>query len=108
MFGNFNLEQTNRTVTGVEYRLQDEARYTSANNDQRVIIDTALGRAYINSDSCFTGVPESVWNAAFQGEPSPKQFLEEKIGTDITDDSIKELQSLLDDLITAEFKSKKQ
>lgn len=106
MFGDFNSEQTNKTIEKVEYQYQQDSRYKSANSNQEIVIDTALGRVYINNDSYFTSVPESVWDSAFAGEPSPKQFLEEKVGKELTDQSIIDFQQLLKDLIDAEFKSK--
>ncbi len=93
-------------IEKVEYQYQEGSRYTSNNSDQVAIIDTALGRVYINSSSYFASVPESVWNAAFSGELSPKQFLESKIGRELTDQDISEFQQLLTDLIDAEFKLK--
>ena len=108
MFGNFNVEKANKQIEKVEYQLQDDSRYKSVNSSQVIVIDTPLGRVYINGDSYFSSVPESAWNAAFSGEQSPKQFLEEKIGSELTDQDISAFQQLLDDLIKAEFGSKDQ
>ncbi len=108
MFGNFSVDQKNKRVEKVEFNIQVESRYKSSNDSQVVIINTALGRVYINDDSYFSNVPESAWNAAFTGEPSPKQLLESKIDTELTEQDISEFQQLLTDLIDVEFKSKNQ
>lgn len=106
MFGNFSSEQTNKMIEKVEFQYQEDSRYRSANSNQEIVIDTALGRAYINNDSYFSNVPESVWNISFAGKPSPKRFLDEQVGKELTDQSIIYFQQLVSDLIDAEFKSK--
>ena len=108
MFGKFDVGQLNKKIEKVHYQMQNDSRYKSFNNNQVSVIDTALGRAYINADSYFSNVPESVWESAFEGEKSPKQLLESKIGAELTNNDILEFQQLLEDLIDAEFKSKNQ
>jgi hypothetical protein len=108
MFGSFNLEQINKKVEEVKYEPQDDSRYTSADSNHVTIIDTPLGRVYINAETYFSSVPKSVWEASFVDEPSPRQFLEEKIGTELKDQDIVIFQQLLEDLISAEFKLKSQ
>lgn len=106
MFGILSSSSENRLIEKVTYQIQDGSRYTASNSKNQVTIDTRIGRVYINNDTFFTNVPESVWNASFQGELSPRLFLEDKIGQQITQEIITSFQELLQDLIEAEFKSK--
>lgn len=71
-----------------------------------IIIDTPMGRVNLNKDTYFEGVPEIILNAKFEGELSPKQFLEKKVGKKITHEDVSEFQQLLIDLIDAEYRSK--
>ncbi len=108
MFGNFNLVQDNKKVDRVEFREDENSRYQAANNKKRIIIDTPLGRVYVNNDSYFANVPRNVWTSNFKDEVSPEELLKIKIGENVTDDIIKELQGLLSDLIDAEYNSKNE
>lgn len=108
MFGRLNSHSGSKLVEKVDYRIQDDSRYRSANDNQQIIIDTPMGRVYINDETYLTNVPEIVWESNFVDEPSPKIFLERKVGGQITQQDVDDFQLLLDDLINAEFKSKNQ
>lgn len=106
MFGDLHIEQQDRFVAKVDFQIQESSHYRSANSNQVVVIDTPLARVYLNENSYFNSVPESAWNTSFTGELSPKEFIEEKINTEINDRDASEFKKLLTDLIDAEFKSK--
>ena len=106
MFGNYNLVNNNNLIEAVDVRSTEDQRYTTAGSDGVTVIDTPLMRVYINADTYFSSVPESVWKAAFTGEPSPEQFLVNKIGQKLESEDVKFFQALLSDLIDAEFAAK--
>lgn len=106
MFGDLVVQKQNRLIEKVDFQIQNGSRYSSANSDGVVIISAAIARVFINDDSYFIDVPESAWDASFNSELSPREFLEKRIGSDITEKDEGEFKKLINDLVDAEFKFK--
>jgi hypothetical protein len=106
MFAEYIVVNNNEAIKKVDFLIQNDSYYKSANSNGLVIINTPLASVYINDDSYFSNVPESAWMSVFKGELSPQAFLESKIGQPMTNESVIEFQKLINDLIDAEFSSK--
>ena len=103
MFGGFNLVDENRKIDRVEFCVDENSRYTASNNMNVIVVDTSLGRVYINKDSYFANVPKLVWTSSFKDDFSPEQLLKSKVGERITENVIEEFRRLLSELIDAEY-----
>jgi hypothetical protein len=106
MFGEYIVINKNEAINRVDFEILANAFFKSANNDGLLVINTPLARVYLNDDSYFNSVPESIWESAFDGEISPKLFLEARIGKSMSNDEVLEFQKLLKELINAEFDAK--